>query len=121
MVKKAMTIWLLGLVSLVPYGIYYLLFEAQRDEYALWITLVLFWIFGFWGVIGPLISIIKIRRVMRLLENAQSGDELKRILQSAESEEAAIDLFAQQHKLPRFIARKVYKHFLQRVINTRNN
>ena len=118
--KKATLIWVSGLFTLVPYGIYYLLFLAQRDEYALWITLVLFWIFGFWGVVGPLISIIKFRRVMRMLENAQNSEEFREILQGAASEEVAIDLLANEYRVPKFIAKKVYKHFLQH-INKNNN
>jgi hypothetical protein len=36
----------IGLATLVPYGVYYLFFEASRDQYAF--TAVLFWIFGYW-------------------------------------------------------------------------
>lgn len=56
MLIKAAVIWLLGFLTVVPYATYYLFFEAQREQYALLITLVLFWIFGYWSVVGPLIA-----------------------------------------------------------------
>ena len=52
----ATLLWVAGLVTIVPYGTYYLLFHAERDQYALLITLVLFWIFGYWGVVGPVLG-----------------------------------------------------------------
>jgi hypothetical protein len=71
MLTKAIVVWVVGLLTAVPYGAYYLLFEAQRDEYALLITLLLFWVFGYWGVVGPLIAAIKVRKVFRAIEQAR--------------------------------------------------
>ena len=82
MIRRVAILWVLGLLTIVPYGIYHLLFYAQRDEYALLIMLALFWIFGFWGVVGPILSVIKIRRVFRAIEMAQSKERLKEILNS---------------------------------------
>jgi hypothetical protein len=48
MIIRITILWVLGLITIVPYSIHHLLYYAQRDEYALLITLVLFWIFGFW-------------------------------------------------------------------------
>jgi hypothetical protein len=42
-----------GLLTIVPYGTYYLFFRAERDQQAMLIALVMFWIFGFWGVVAP--------------------------------------------------------------------
>ena len=36
-----------------------LLFQAQPDEYAFLIVFPLFWIFGFWGVVGPLFAAVR--------------------------------------------------------------
>jgi len=115
MVARATILWAIGLLTVVPYGIYHLLFTAQRDEYAFLITMVLFWIFGFWGVVGPLITAWKVRQVMRALELASSPEELRRILLSGESEEAAIELLAAENRIPKFLARKVYRYAHKRV------
>jgi len=101
-------LWIVDLVTLVPYGIYYLLFHAQRDQYALQITLVLFWIFGFWGVMGPILGAIKIRRFFKALENAQSAEKLKELLESRESQDTVFDLIAVDNGIPKFLARKIY-------------
>jgi hypothetical protein len=109
MMIRIVMLWVLGLLTIVPYGIYQLLFTAQRDEYALLITLVLFWIFGFWGVVAPLVAATRVRRLMRALETAQSRDKLLELFQSNESEAVAIDLIASENGLPRFLAKKIYR------------
>jgi hypothetical protein len=108
MIIRAAILWVLGLLTIVPYSIYHLLYYAQREEYALLITLVLFWIFGFWGVVGPILAAIKIRRVFRALEMAQSKEKLKEILSSKESQDAAVDLIASENHIPKFLAKKIY-------------
>jgi len=115
MIVRVTLLWVIGLATIVPYGIYHLLFTAQRDEYAFLITIVLFWIFGFWGVVGPLISAWKVRQVMRTIELASSSDELKRVLLSADTEDVAIDLIASENRIPRFLARKIYGLALRRL------
>lgn len=49
----ATLVWVTGLLTIVPYGTYYLFFRAERDQWAMLIALVMFWIFGFWGVVVP--------------------------------------------------------------------
>ncbi len=115
MVKRITILWVLVLVTLVPYSAYYLLFEAQRDEYALLITFILFWIFGFWGVAGPLISAIKIRRVFKMLETVQTKQQFLDIINKKESEEAAIEFIATENKIPKFIASKVYSRLVKQL------
>ena len=61
MVAKAAILWAVGLFTLVPWAVWYLFFHATRDQYALFIVLPLFWVFGYWGVAGPLIGAIKVR------------------------------------------------------------
>ena len=114
MFKKITILWVFGLVTLVPYGIYYLLFHAQTDEYALWITLLLFWIIGFWGMVGPLVSAIKIRQVFKLLENVKSKEELQTLIQNPDTRDAAIEMIASENRIPHFLATKIYN----KVLNT---
>jgi len=118
MIKRVTLLWVTGLLTIVPYGIYELLFHARREDYALLITLVLFWIFGFWGVAGPLIAAWRVHRLFKALELAGSTEQLREILLSAESQEAAIDLLASENRLPRFLARRLYTSALRKLQET---
>ena len=109
MLAKAIVLWVAGLVTFVPYGTYYLFFEAPRDQYALLITSILFWIFGYWGVAGPLLMTLKVRSVFRAIESAGSKGELARTLQSPDAKDVAIDHIARENHIPRFVAARVYK------------
>jgi hypothetical protein len=115
MLKKAMALWILGLITVVPYGTYYLLFEAPRDQYALLIVGVLFWIFGYWGVVGPLLAALKVRAVFRAIELARSKDDLLKTLQSPEARDVAIDMIALDNHIPRFLAARVYAQLVRRL------
>ena len=108
MLVGAIAIWVVGLFSAVPYAAYHLWFYAPREQYALLITFILFWIFGYWGVVGPLLAIVKVRRVFRAIEGARSKDDLMKALQSTETRDVAIDLIAADNHIPRFLARRVY-------------
>lgn len=112
---KAIAIWIAGLVTIVPYGTYYLLFHASRDQYAALITLVLFWIFGYWGVAGPLLGVIRVRRLMRTLEAAQSRGELEAALRSEKARQTAIDFIATENRIPRFVARRLFDLAVRRL------
>ena len=114
MLARAIVIWVAGLLTLVPYGTYYLLFEAQREQYAFLIILVLFWIFGFWGVVGPILAAIKVRRVFRALEQATSREELLAQVRSPDTQAVAIDLIASENHIPRFLAARVLKLLVDR-------
>jgi len=115
MIVRVTILWVLGLLTIVPYGTYHLLFHAQRDEYALLITLVLFWIFGFWGVVGPILSAIRVRQVFKAIELAGSQEKLKEVLASQESQEVAIDLLASENRIPKFLARRVYAYAVKKL------
>mgnify|MGYP001104034740 CR=1 FL=1 len=79
----ATLLWIVGLVTIVPYGTYYLLFHAERDRYALLITPVLFWNFGYWGSRGPGVHRRHgPQRIPRARERACRG-KLREALQSA--------------------------------------
>ncbi len=121
MVSRIAFLWFLGLVTIVPYGIYYLLYYARRDEYAILITMVLFWIFGFWGLVSPILAAIKIRRLFRALEMVQSREEFKKVLLSHESQDAAIYLIASENHIPKFLARKIYRTALERFSAAENS
>src|SRR5512145_2456007 len=114
MLAKAIVVWIVGLLTIVPYGTYYLLFEAQRDQYAFLITLVLFWMLGFWGVIGPILAAIKIRRVFQAIERANSKDDLLARLRSPDSQAVVIDLIASENHIPRFLAVRVFNLLVSR-------
>ena len=114
MLTRAAAVWVLGLLTVVPYGTYYLFFHAPRDQYAFLITFVLFWIFGYWGVVGPLVAAMKVRRVFRAIEQAMSRDDLVGVLRGEEAKEVAIDLIASEHHIPRFLAARVYKLLVSR-------
>jgi hypothetical protein len=115
MLRKATLIWIVGLVTVVPYAGYYLFFHASREQYAVLITLVLFWIFGYWGVVGPLLALIKVRSVLRAIEQAKSRDDLVRTLQSAEARDIAIEHIATENHIPRFLATRVYEVLASRL------
>jgi hypothetical protein len=102
-ISKATILWLVGLLTFVPYGTYYLLFEAPRDQYALLITAILFWVFGYWSLVGPLIMAVKVRRVFRAIESAGSREQLERALVSTEARDVTIDLIATENHIPRFL------------------
>ena len=108
MLVGAIAIWIVGLFTAVPYASYYLLCYAPREQYVLLITLVLFWIFGYWGVVGPLLAVVKVRKVFRTIESARSKADLLKALQSAETRDVAIDVIAADNHIPRFLASRVY-------------
>ncbi|HET9861932.1 MAG TPA: hypothetical protein VFP37_00700 [Steroidobacteraceae bacterium] len=113
--SKAIWLWVIGLLTLVPWCIYELLFEATRDQYALLIVLPLFWIFGYWGVVSPILMALKVRSVMRAIESARSRDDLLKALNSAEARDVAIDLIASENRIPRFLAARVFKLLSERL------
>jgi hypothetical protein len=115
MVFQAALLWVVGLFTLVPYGTYYLFVHATRDQYALLITLVGFWIFGYWGVVGPLLIALRVRALFSAIERAQSRDELAALIRGQESRDLAIDFIAAENRLPRFVATRVYDFVARRL------
>ena len=109
MLRKAIVLWIVVFVTLVPYATWYLFVHATKDQYALLITFVLFWFFGYWSIVGPILAIIKIRAVFRVIERASSKDELMKAVTSPEAREVAIDLIATENHIPRFLAVRVYE------------
>lgn len=115
MLIKAVVVWVLGLFTVVPYGTYYLFFEASRDQYAILITLILFWVFGYWSLVGPLFMIVKVRSVFRAIELAGTTGDLEKALKSPDARDVAIDLIAAENHIPRFLASRVYDLLIKRL------
>jgi hypothetical protein len=115
----AVLIWIVGLLTAVPYAAWHLLFHAPREQYALLITFILFWIVGYWGVVGPLIMMVKVRSIWRRLEQAANQDQRRELLLSPESKNVAIDVIASETRLPKFLARRVYDRVVQRLMTQR--
>jgi hypothetical protein len=115
MLARATALWVAGLLTVVPYATYHLLFHATRVQYAALITLVLFWIFGYWGVVGPLLAAIKVRTVFRAIERAKSKESLIQALRSAEARDVAIDLIVSENRIPRFLASRVVQLLVSRL------
>ena len=109
MLRKATALWVIGLVTAVPYAAWHLFFRATRDQYALLITFVLFWIFGYWGIAGPLISLVKVRKVFRAIELATSREEMLAIFRSDDARNVAIEHIASEYRIPRFLAARVIR------------
>lgn len=107
MFLRAAVLWVIGLLTLVPWGIYYLFFNASSDQYALVIVSVLFWIFGYWGVVGPILAAIRVQQVMKLIEMVKTREQLRELVQKPEMQETAIDLIAGENHISKFLARRV--------------
>ena len=115
MLRKATALWIVGLITGVPWATWHLLFRAPRDQYALLITFVLFWIFGYWGIAGPLISLVKVRTVFRAIEQATSREEIVAILRSDAARNVAIDHIATEYRIPKFIAARALNMVAERI------
>jgi hypothetical protein len=111
----AIAIWVTGLLTLVPYGTYYLLFEAPRDQYAILIIGILFWIFGYWSLVGIVFMAVKTRAVFHALERANSQKELRETLHGKEAREVAVEFIARENRIPRFIAARIYSLLIARL------
>lgn len=105
---RIFALWLLGAVIIIPYALYNLLFVAGPEQYAFLIVAPLFWIFGFWGVVGPLIAIRRIHRLMKALDQARTSKELQEAYHNNEGKDAVVDLIAVENRIPKFIVRRFY-------------
>jgi hypothetical protein len=114
--RAATVVWVVGLLTAVPWATWYLLFEAPRESYALLIVGILFWIFGYWSLVGPVLLVVKGRSVMRALERARSAGEAITTLEGPVAREVATDFLAAETRMPRFVARRLYDLVLRRLI-----
>lgn len=106
---RIVILWIIGVIVIVPYAIYRLLYIAEPDEYAFLIVFPLFWIFGFWGVVGPLVGAYKAHQLMKAIEKAGTYSEIEKAYEEHEGKEIVIDLIASENKIPKFMARWLYR------------
>ncbi len=109
-------LWILGIVLLVPYAVYRLLFQAQPDEYAFLIVFPLFWIFGFWGVVGPLFAAVKAHRLIKALEAAHDAGSLQTAFEENEGDDVLIEMIRSENRIPRWLARRIYHRVKPRLL-----
>jgi hypothetical protein len=95
--RIAVIVWVIGLVTGVPFAGYYLLFHARRDEYALLIIFLIGWPFLYWPTVGPILLLLKLRAVYRSLRQVSSVDELRRRLSEGETEDVIIAWIAGEY------------------------
>ncbi len=110
---RAFLVWILGLVTLVPYAGWYLLFEAEHGQYPLLITFIIAWIIGYHGVVLPLIAAWRVRKFFRFLEGLASGDAVPAAFNDPETRKAFILNLARENGVPLFVARCVFARFEQ--------
>lgn len=115
MILRAALVWLLGLVTLVPWAAHRLVVHAGRDEYAFLVTLILFWIFGFWSLAGPLIGLVKARAVYRAILRASDEGAVLEALRRHDTRDVVVDAIASDNGIPRFLAARVYDRLLARL------
>lgn len=113
--KKVLLIWLLVLCTLVPYAGYYLLFQADTSQYPALIIFILFWVFGFWTIVGPWMTAIRVKRLINQLQSIQSLDHLKALWEQSEAEDTIIETIAQENGIPTFIARRVFNSLRKQI------
>lgn len=112
MLRTAILVWVTGLLTAVPWATWHLLFHAPREQYALLIVGILFWLFGYWALVGPLLTALKIRAVMRAIERMPTQSRIREALRSKEAEDVVVELIASENRIPRFLALKVYHRVL---------
>ena len=116
MIWRITLFWIIGGLIIVPWCINRLLFHAPKDEYAFLIVFPLFWIFGFWGVVGPAIGAWRVRKLMNALDHVQDRQQLIDAYHRHEGKEVIVDLIASDTGLPRFIARRFYDRVVARLM-----
>jgi len=107
MLSAPFVIWLLGLFTVVPYSVYYLFFEASRGQYAFLIAFALFWVFGYWTIVAPILSLLRVRKTLKTIGNFNSKEKMEELIKSEEAKEAAIEMISSDNRIPQFLARRV--------------
>ena len=64
------------------------------------IRIPVFWIFGFWGVVGPLFAAVKAHRLVKALEAAHDAGSMQRAFEKKEGDEVIIDLVRVENRIP---------------------
>jgi len=98
-------IWLAGLASFVPVLAVRLIFWAPREEYPLLITLILFWLFGYWSIVGPAAVAWRLYRIVRALRQSAASRNTVQGPSPAELEGIGVALLEGDQGVPRPLAR----------------
>ncbi|WP_404400601.1 hypothetical protein [Pelagibacterium halotolerans] len=106
--KRAFLIWVVGLFTLVPYALWYLLFEAERSHYPFLITFIFAWVTGYYSVVLPMIAAWRVRKFFRFIQSASSADEIRKKFATPENREAFIVSIARENGVPLFLARRIF-------------
>jgi len=114
MMLRITLLWIAGIVLIVPYAINQLLFHAERDEYAFLIVAPLFWIFGFWGVVGPCLAAWRVHTLMKALDAARGSNQIREAFERNEGMEVVVDLVASEYRLPRFMAKWLCRYVIRK-------
>jgi hypothetical protein len=115
MIARVFALWIVGLLTLVPYAVYRLFFLAERGEYAFLIAISLFWIFGFWGLAGPWVAVYQIRRIARLIRAAKSADELRMLLADPKVQDQLFDWAARESNVPKCVLKFLWGKVARRL------
>lgn len=108
-------VWVLGLFTVVPLCVWLLLTQGDRDNAALLIVLPLFWLFGYFPTIMPIVTVLRIRRWMRLLDDPQRLLDALRELPDGAGEAECIRLIARENRVPQFVVRWLYRRVAPRL------
>ncbi|MCF4097284.1 hypothetical protein [Maritalea mediterranea] len=114
--RLAFFLWLLELLTLVPYILWYLLFAAERSQYPLLITFIIVWITGYHAVVLPLIAMWRVRKFFKFLQEASSLETVRDRMSSPEKREAFITAFARENRIPKLIAKRIYARVEQALV-----
>jgi hypothetical protein len=87
----------------------------DREQYALLIVAPLFWIFGYWGVVGAARHGRRAAPGVEGAGNARSREGVIALVGSADAEAAIVKLIADENHIPRFLARRILKIFTHRL------
>lgn len=102
--RKFIAIWVVGLVTVVPAAIYYLLFKAETSQLPL-VLFIGFWVFGFWAFFIPIYKFLRVRKMYRAIS---SKEDLQAFVANGETREVAIDTIIRESGMPKFLAEKAY-------------
>lgn len=108
MMFRILLLWVVGGLIIIPYALYHLFSYARPDEYAFLMVMPFFWIFGFWGVVGPAIAVYRIHKLMKALEHVRDRKGLQEAYEAHAGKEVMVDFIASEHRLPKFLVRRLY-------------
>ena len=90
--------------------------HAVLIGWAVIVMFPIFWIFGFWGVVGPAIGAWRVHKLMNALEHIKDRQQLIEAYERHEGKEIIVDLIASDTGLPKFIARRFYDRVVSQLI-----